>query len=98
MFTLLSVFAVLPGAGGPWNTLDELLVDVSPDVTKWASVVIVTEEDGRPRFEWHHFDDSADAVNFWPASAIKIYTVVAALEYLNELGLDTDCTLSLIHI
>jgi len=94
MFTLLSVFAVLPGAGGPWNTLDELLVDVSPDVTKWASVVIVTEEDGRPRFEWHHFDDSADAVNFWPASAIKIYTVVAALEYLNELGLDTDCTLT----
>lgn len=73
--------------------LDDLLGDISPDVKKWATVVLVKGEFSEPAFEWFHYRDSAEAVDFWPASTIKIYTVVAALEYINELGVPTDCAL-----
>lgn len=86
LFTYSSVAAAPPAAA----SLDELLADVSPDIKKWASVVIVTGPETRPAFEWHHYRDSADAVDFWPASTIKVYTVIAALEYLNELKMDLD--------
>lgn len=74
--------------------LDEVLGGISPDVKKWASVAVVTGETESPRFEWHHYRDSEEAVGFWPASTIKIYAVVAALEYLNELGMPLDCALT----
>mgnify|MGYP000097135746 CR=1 FL=1 len=73
--------------------LDDLLADISPDVKKWATVVLVKGERSDPNFAWFHYRDSAEAVDFWPASTIKIYTVVAALEYINELGVPTDCAL-----
>ena len=44
----------------------------------------------QPAFEWHHYRNSVDAVDFWPASTIKVYTVIAALEYLNELKMNLD--------
>jgi len=77
--------------------LDDLLGDISPDVKKWATVVLVKGEFSEPAFEWFHYRDSAEAVDFWPASTIKIYTVVAALEYINELGVPTDCALVFEH-
>lgn len=73
--------------------LDELLSDISPDIPKWCSVVLIDDEGGSPRFTWHHYGDSENAVNFWPASVIKIYTVVAALERLNELNVGLDAVL-----
>ncbi len=76
------------------GSLDDVLAGVSPEIAKWASVVFVAGDGSEPTFEWHHYRDSAEAVNFWPASVIKIYAVVAALEYLNELGLGLDCTLT----
>ena len=80
-----------PAAAGG---LDSLLGDISPEVFKWASVAVVTGEAESPKFEWHHFRDSEEAVGFWPASTIKIYTVVAALEYLNELEMPLDSALT----
>ena len=64
---------------------DSVIDGVSPDIGKWASVCLVEGSKTKPSFKWFHYRDSAKAVNFWPASTIKIYTVVAALELLNEL-------------
>jgi hypothetical protein len=41
-------------------------------------------------FTWHDYHDSALATDFWPASCVKIYTVVAGLELLNEHGFPLD--------
>ncbi len=75
------------------QSLESALQDISPEIKKWASIVVVQGTDENPKFEWHHIRDSENAVDFWPASTIKIYTVVAALEYLNELKMDLDSTL-----
>ena len=70
-------------AGPP--ELDAALDAIAPGVKKWASVcVITTQPDGGPRFTWHEYANSGDATDFWPASAIKLYAAVAALELLAE--------------
>jgi len=45
-------------------------------------------------FHWLHYRDSKDSVEFWPASTIKLYTVIAAIELLNERHLPVDSTVS----
>ncbi|UCG16266.1 MAG: SMP-30/gluconolactonase/LRE family protein [Phycisphaerales bacterium] len=91
--TLLTIAVTWVSCLAQPGTLDDVLADVSPEVAKWASVVVVTNDGASPGFEWHHYRNSAEAVNFWPASVIKVYAVVAALEYLNELDVGLDCTL-----
>jgi hypothetical protein len=93
------ILATLSISGRPTvaASLDALLADASPDIKKWASVVIVTGPRDDPQFDWHHYRNSAEAVDFWPASTIKVYTVVAALEFLNELKVDLDCVLAFEH-
>lgn len=84
--------------------LDALLGDIEPTIGKWATVVVVddpppastAEPDDTaapPSFRWRHYGDSADSVGFWPASTIKVYTVVAAVELLNELQMPLDSAL-----
>jgi hypothetical protein len=77
--------------------LDSVLEDISPDIKKWASVILVKGDKTKPDFQWFHYRNSAEDVDFWPASTIKIYTVVAALEYLNELKLPNDCAIVFEH-
>ena len=79
-------------------TLDDALDAIAPDIQKWASVCVVTERaDGTPEFTWHDYRGSADARDFWPASAIKLYAAVAALELLAERGFPLDATLTFEH-
>lgn len=94
--TILIIFVIIASSLQA-GRLDNILEDISPDIKKWATVVTVNGEESKPVFEWFHYQNSADAVDFWPASTIKIYTVVAALEYLNELNLPTDCVLVFEH-
>lgn len=75
------------------GSLDALIEPVDPDIPKWASVIVIEGNDTHPKFSWHHYRDSEDAVDFWPASTIKIYAAVAALEFLNELQYPLDCAL-----
>lgn len=82
--------AAIDGRAAP---LDALLDSIAPETQKWASVVLVSGDPETPVFEWHHYRDSADAVDFWPASTIKIYAAVAAFEYLNELQMPTKSAL-----
>jgi hypothetical protein len=71
--------------------LDDVLDPIAPEIKKWATVCVVTNgTDGSPVFTWHDYRDSGFARNFWPASCVKIYTVVAGLELLNERGLPLD--------
>jgi hypothetical protein len=92
IISLLSLASLLQA-----GQLDTLLKDISPETKKWASVAIVKGEKSEPVFEWFHYRDSAEAVDFWPASTIKIYTVVAALEFLNELKVPMDCVVVFEH-
>lgn len=75
------------------DSLSSLIDPIDPEISKWASLVIVRGDKTHPEFDWHHYRNSKEAVDFWPASTIKIYTVVAALEYLNELKQPLDSTL-----
>ncbi len=78
-------------------SLDEAVGAVAPDVRKWAVVCLVSETDGKLAFEWHGFRDTADRTDFWPASCVKLYTAVAVLELLTELGAPLDCAAAFEH-
>lgn len=90
---------VLPApASEKKRSLDELLDPIAPDVKKWAAVCIVTDgPDGAPAFTWHDYRDTEFARDFWPASCVKIYTVIAGLELLNERGFPLDSTVTFEH-
>ena len=75
------------------GSLNTIIDPIHPEISKWASVVQITNHSTKPAFEWHHYRNSQEDVRFWPASTIKIYTVVAALEYLNKLDRPLDSTL-----
>lgn len=75
--------------------LDAALDAVAPGIKKWAAVCVITPQPGgTPGFEWHDYGDTGNATDFWPASAIKLYAAVAALELLNERGFPLDTIVS----
>ncbi len=98
--TSLLAFAVLArcaALAGPAE-LDAALEAVAPGIKKWATVCVITSQAGGvPRFDWHDYADSGQATDFWPASAIKLYAAVAALELLNERGFALDAVVSFEH-
>jgi hypothetical protein len=84
-----------PATAAPANAsdsaLDSALDGVAPELKKWATICVVTRDgDGGAQFNWRDYRDSGNAVDFWPASAIKLYAVVAALELINERGFPLD--------
>lgn len=72
------------------HSLEDMIDNITPDINKWASVIEVTGPRDHPQFTWHHYKDSGNAVNFWPASTIKIYSAIAAFELLNENDMPLD--------
>jgi hypothetical protein len=78
--------------------LDAVLDPIAPEARKWACVCrIESRDDGTLDFQWHDYRRTADAIDFWPASTIKLYAVIAALELLHERGFDLDATLTFEH-
>lgn len=78
--------------------LEAALDPVGPGLKKWASVCTVTRDAaGHPAFDWAHFRNTGSATDFWPASTIKLYAVVAALEFLNERGFSLEAVVSFEH-
>ena len=78
--------------------LDAALDAVAPGIKKWATVcVVTTQADGARAFHWHDYAESGSGTDFWPASAIKIYAAVAALELLNERGFPLDTIVTFEH-
>ncbi len=81
-------------AGG----LEDALDPIAPDIKKWASVCIITDgADGKPVFTWHNYRETADKTDFWPASTIKLYTVVAALERMGDTTAFTEAAVKFEH-
>jgi len=89
-FFCLSLALVSGPIWGSGKEFDSVLNGVSPEIDKWASVCLVEGGETNPSFKWFHYRNSAKANNFWPASTIKLYTVVAAFELLNELHMPLD--------
>jgi hypothetical protein len=86
--------ALLQGArASDARSLDAALDAIAPAIKKWAAVCVVTRDaDGKPVFTWHDYRGTAGATDFWPASTIKLYTAVAALELLNARGFTFEST------
>ncbi len=90
----LSHCTALAGPAGFDTEIDA----VAPGIQKWATVCVVTSPpDGAPEFEWIDYAESGNATDFWPASAIKLYAAVAALELLNERGFPLETVVSFEH-
>jgi Beta-lactamase enzyme family len=66
--------------------LDEILAPVAPSLDRWASVCVLEPNDGPTVAHWYHTRDDGTRRDFWPASTIKVYAAVAALEALEARG------------
>lgn len=96
----LAALLLTPIAQGrePAATLDASLDKVAPGIPKWAVVCIETPTaDGKLAFAWHDYRSTADKKDFWPASTIKIFAVIAALERVSEKGFDLDTVVIFEH-
>lgn len=76
--------------------LDSALGGVAADLPKWATVCVVQPSAGGKGsvYEWHDFKDTGQRQDFWPASTIKLYAVLAALELLDQHGMPLDTVVS----
>jgi hypothetical protein len=89
----LVVCGALAAASGVGAEFDAALDGIAPELKKWAVLCVVTASpDGAPEFTWHEYRESGSATDFWPASTIKLYAAVAALELLNERGFPLETT------
>jgi hypothetical protein len=78
--------------------LDAALDAVATEFTKLAVVCLVRDgQDGTPRFDWIEYRDTADRKDFWPASTVKLYVVIAAMERVRDAGFDLDVTATFEH-
>lgn len=93
-FVCLLPALVAGGEGG----LESILGSVEEDVRKWATVIRVSDPGSDPTFQTYHLGDSRDSVAFWPASTIKLYTVIAVLEWMNRKGFPLDSTFTFSRI
>jgi len=79
-------------------SLDAALDAVAPDLPKFAMVCLVRKgEEGSPVFDWIDYRDTADRKDFWPASTVKLYAAIAAMERVCEAGFDLDVTATFAH-
>lgn len=79
--------------------LDSALEGVAADLPKWATVCVVrpAAEGQGPVYEWHDFKDTGRRQDFWPASTVKLYAVLAALELLDQHGMPLDTVVAFEH-
>jgi len=95
------ITVMILAVAGPFargESFDPALDAIGPGIKKWATVCVVTTgPDGAPSFVWHDYAKTADATDFWPASTIKLYAAIAALELLNERGFSLETTISFEH-
>jgi hypothetical protein len=87
---------VLPGTERD-ASLDAAVDRIAPDVAKHVTVIIADESIQGLTFGTKHYRGQEQATNFWPASTIKVYPVIAALEALHARGLPLDVTVSFEH-
>ena len=74
--------------------LTAAMESAAPGLKLRATVIAVETRDGQTTFPAWHYKNEPDATDFWPASTIKLYPAIAALERLHDLGLPLETTLS----
>ncbi|MHA3772845.1 serine hydrolase [Verrucomicrobiota bacterium sgz303538] len=80
------------------SKLDAALDSISPELKKWATICLVENgPDNQPKFTWTDYRDTGWKTDFWPASTIKLYAAVAALELLSENGFPLDANVQFEH-
>ena len=83
--------ALLPAAV---PDLTAVMEAAAPGLKLRGTVIAVETRDGQTTFPAWHYKNEPDATDFWPASTIKLYTAIAALERLHALGLPLETTLT----
>jgi hypothetical protein len=69
-----------------------------PDVARRATVIVADKQaDGSLTFRATHYKGEEDANDFWPASTIKLYAALAALETIHGMGLPLDISVTFEH-
>lgn len=77
---------------------DAAVESAASGVAARATVIIADRKpDGTMDFHTTHYHGEADANDFWPASTIKLYAVLAALELVHEHGLPLDVNVGFEH-
>ena len=93
---LLLLAGSVRAAGDP--AFDAAVDTAVPDVSRRATVIIADKQaDGSLKFHTTHYKDDGEARDFWPASTIKLYAALAALEQVHALGLPLDITVAFEH-
>jgi hypothetical protein len=91
---LIGLAGLLVAATASESPLEVAIGRIAPDVKKWASVCVITKSpEGKPEFAWHDYRGAGEATDFWPASTIKLYPAIAALELINEKGFRMESTI-----
>lgn len=90
---------LLPGmaAAADELSLDAALDAIAPGLKKWASICLIRPDPAGLQWQWHSYRDTAERLDFWPASCVKLYAAVAALELAKEQGWALDTTLTFAH-
>jgi hypothetical protein len=100
MRRLLAVLLLAAGAlrAAGDASFDAAVDGAAPTVARRATVILADKQpDGTLTFRTTHYKGEADANDFWPASTIKLYAALAALELVTEQGLPLDVTVTFEH-
>lgn len=78
--------------------LAETLDRIAPEIQKWATICAIEQgSDGTPVFRFHDYRETGWRTDFWPASTIKLYAAIAALEFVEENGFPMDTMIQFEH-
>ena len=75
-----------------FDYIDRVIDLAVPNHNVWAHLIYVDRGAFEPRFVETSYRATGAAVDFWPASTIKMFTATAALEILNALNMSIDAT------
>ena len=78
-----------PAATPAADSIDEVVNAIAPGILKRASLIITDASpasSSAPVSRTFHSAGSADAIDFWPASTIKLYTAIAAMDAAHARG------------
>jgi len=91
-------FCTALASGAPDATFDAAVDKAAPEVSRRATVITADQQpDGSLKFRTTHYKDEPSASDFWPASTIKLYAALAALEQVHALGFKLDVTVTFEH-
>lgn len=88
---LMPVLLAAPASAD--EALDRALEAAAGGIGLHGTVILADGKPGAaPVYSVHHYQDSGGVVDFWPASTIKLYAVLGALERLHEAGHGLETT------